>query len=61
LKATRKYIVNQVDDVRHREIAELIDTFRHPNGRMMYTMMFSNREIRGYYFDELEPLIKLIQ
>lgn len=57
----QKYLVNRVEDSRNDEVAELIDTFTRPDGRVMYTLLFNDGELRGYYFDEFEPLIKLVK
>lgn len=56
------YIVYLDYDKRNGEVGELVDTFmNHNSNRMIYTLMFNDNELRGYYWDDIEPLIKLVK
>lgn len=56
-----KYIVVRETDIKYGMVGELIDTFRHPDGRLMYTIYFNDGELRGYYYNEIEEFLKVIK
>ncbi|MCR8641379.1 hypothetical protein NV379_01800 [Paenibacillus sp. N1-5-1-14] len=56
-----KFIVKYKEDSKYGEVGDLIDSFTHPSGRVMYSLVFNDRELKGYYLDEIEPLMKLIK
>jgi hypothetical protein len=62
LKSTvQKYIVTTEDFGDKGEVGEFIDTFIHPNGRRMISLLFRDRGLKGYYVDEVKPLLSRIK
>ncbi|PIH59004.1 hypothetical protein [Paenibacillus sp. LK1] len=56
-----KYIVNYIIDNKHGEVGDLIDSFLHPNGKIMYSLMFNDGELKGYYKDQLDPFLRIVK
>ena len=57
----QKYVVKINDFGNKGDVGEFIDTFIHPNGRRMISLLFNNRDLKGYYVEEIEPLLRRVK